>query len=350
MIREFKLMNWRSFERARFVFERKNLFIGPNGSGKSNLLEALNFLGVLRSFRTVRIDELIRQGSSSFHLRGDWCGKTQSVELEVGMDNARNRTLQINRLTEHSGRNFIQHFIPVVFAPEDMDLITGAPAVRRRFFDMISSQLDDGYINVLHDYQGALRLRNLLLRSGRKVDWAQMDVYERLLAFAGADLTERRRLCVQEFNRTLAALALDKSSELSVEYRPQCADGAESYLELFARSRSRELDKRTTLCGCHLDDFRWYRGGAVMRGFASNGQNRLAALHCKLAAAMMVMQKRGKDKLVAVIDDVTGELDEHNRTVFFDLLRDAGQIFCTFTEMPPDKFLQDARIWNLQLD
>ena len=91
MIGEFRALNWRSFERAHWFFERKNLLIGRNGSGKSNLLEALGFLGILRSFRTPRIGELIRKDTQEFHLRGVWQEERSKTTLETGMTAAGER-------------------------------------------------------------------------------------------------------------------------------------------------------------------------------------------------------------------------------------------------------------------
>ncbi len=345
MISEFRALNWRSCERARLFFEQKNIFIGANGSGKSNLLEALGFLGVLRSFRTARIGDLIRREQTEFRLRCRW----QNTLLEVGMNRNGERSLQVNGLPEKSGRDFIQHFYPVVFAPEDMEIISGTPGVRRKFFDMIACQLDAGYINVLHDYQRALKMRNLMLKSG-KCDLAKLEVYEGLLAFASADLTVRRQSCVTEFNKMLTALADRADDCLKIDYRMQCSGSAEDTLEQFVRNRRREMEKRTTLVGCHLDDYIFYRGKDPMRGFASNGQNRLAALQCKLASALLVMRCCGAEKLVALVDDVTGELDEKNRQRFYELLEPAGQLFFTFTELPSDGFFKNGKVQNLPLN
>ncbi|MBE6380807.1 MAG: DNA replication/repair protein RecF [Lentisphaerae bacterium] len=348
MIDEFRILNWRSFLRTRFVFERKNLLVGPNGSGKSNLLEALGFLGILRSFRTGRLNELVNQQCDMFALRGSWQDSSHRVtQLECSVDRSGKRTLLVNGHAESSGRDFIQHFYPVVFAPEDMEIVCGQPAVRRKFFDMIACQLDDGYINVLHDYQKALKLRNLLLKS-TSGNRARLEVYEGLLAFAGADLTLRRRRWLEKFNQVLAVLTPAAPEQLQIQYKMQCDGTAEGFLEQFARNRAREIEKRTTLSGCHLDDYIMLRGNHIMRNFASNGQNRLAALHCKLASALLLMQNRGAENLVALVDDVTGELDESNRRKFYELLKPAGQSFFTFTQKPDEKFFNEAKLFDFQ--
>ena len=347
MIGEFRALNWRSFERAHWFFERKNLLIGRNGSGKSNLLEALGFLGILRSFRTPRIGELIRKDTQEFHLRGVWQEERSKTTLETGMTAAGERLLLVNGNRERSGRDFIRHFFPVTFAPEDMEIVSGAPGVRRRFFDMTASQLSDGYVNILHDYISALKLRNMMLKNPRKMDIAKLEAYEGLMAFAAAELTGRRQKFIEEFNRMLSALAPEAAEQISIEYHPQCSSGAEGYLALFARNRKREMEKRTTLTGCHLDDYRFCLAGRIMRGFASNGQNRMAALNSKLAAARMLMQNHGAEKLVALVDDVTGELDEKHREMFFETIAPSGQLFFTYTSIPEDKFFHDAKVQNL---
>ena len=347
MIGEFKALDWRSFERTHWFFERKNLLVGRNGSGKSNILEALGFLGILRSFRTARIGDLVRHDAAEFHLRGIWQENSRKTVLEIGMNCSGERLLSVNGNRERSGRDFIRHFFPVVFAPEDMETVCGAPGVRRRFFDMTASQLSDSYVNILHDYIAALKARNLMLKNPRKIDMAKLEAYEGLMAFAAAELTARRTKFIGEFNKMLAALAPKASETISIEYHPQCSGGAEAYLAAFARSRSRELEKRTTLTGCHLDDYRFCLANKNMRGFASNGQNRMAALNTKLAAARMLMQNHGAEKLVALVDDVTGELDNFHREIFFETIAPAGQLFFTYTSIPEDKFFKDAKVQML---
>ena len=349
MIGEFKLWNLRNYERARFDFSgRKQLLIGPNGAGKSNLLEALAFLGVLRSFRTTRIGEMIRAGANGFAIGGDWHTDAGYVErLETRWQADGRRQLFVNGNALASGRDFIQYYHPVVFAPEDLELITGMPGARRRFFDMLCSQLDPGYLNVLHDCFHALKQRNAALRRGRAAPEV-MEAYEGLLAFAGADLTARRREWLAEFNRELAILsAAEAEGEIEVEYHPQCAGSAEDYLDLFARMRPREMERHSSLCGCHLDDFRVRRGGRPMRGFASNGQNRLAALFFKLASAALLARHCGERNLLILVDDVTGELDEARRAVFWSRIAGAAQMFFTFTARPDDEFFADARVTEL---
>ena len=347
MIGEFKALNWRSFERTHWFFERKNLLIGRNGSGKSNILEALGFLGILRSFRTARLAELMRSETTEFHLRGIWQEESRKTVLDIAVNSSGERQLTVNGIRERSGRDFIRHFFPVVFAPEDMETICGAPGARRRFFDMTVSQLSDSYVNILHDYIAALKARNLMLKNPRKLDITKLEAYESVMAFAAAELTARREKFIGEFNKMLSALAPKDSEKISIEYHPQCSGGAEAYLAAFARSRNREMEKRTTLTGCHLDDYRFCLANKNMRGFASNGQNRMAALNTKLAAARMLMQNHGAEKLVALVDDVTGELDKYHRELFFETIQPAGQLFFTYTSVPEDKFFKDARVQNL---
>ncbi|MPM58017.1 DNA replication and repair protein RecF [bioreactor metagenome] len=347
MIGEFKLSNLRNYDRARFDFSgRKQLLVGPNGAGKSNLLEALAFLGVLRSFRTTRIGEMIRTGADGFAIGGAWQAGGGYVErLETRWQSDGRRQLFVNGNAVASGRDFIQYYHPVVFAPEDLELITGMPGARRRFFDMLCSQLDPGYLNVLHDYFHALKQRNAALRQRRAVPEV-MEAYESLLAFAGADLTARRQVWLAEFNRELAALS-ETEGRIEVDYRPQCAGSAEDYLALFDRMRSREIERHSSLCGCHLDDFRVRRDEQPMRGFASNGQNRMAALLFKLASAALLARHCGERNLLILVDDVTGDLDRARRSAFWARIAGAEQMFFTFTARPEDEFFADAQITAL---
>ena len=349
MIGEFKVWNLRSYGRARFDFSaRKQLLIGPNGAGKSNLLEAIAFLGLLRSFRTTRIAEMIRSGEDGFAVGGSWTGERAYADrLEARWRKDGRRALFVNDNPVAAGRDFIQYFHPVVFAPEDLDLIAGAPGERRRFVDMLCSQLDPGYLNVLHDYIRALKQRNGALRS-RHPDPDVLAAYEELLAFACADLTARRRRRMADFNLELAELCgKDPAERISIDYHPMCDGSAEEVLALFARLRTREMEHHASLCGCHLDDFRIRRGGRLMRGFASNGQSRLAALFLKLASAALLRRHCGSRNLVILVDDVTGELDRGRRAEFLERIAEAEQVFFTVTELPTDGFFKDAAVTEL---
>ena len=341
-ITTLKLRNFRNVERGVYEFSAPRvLFLGPNGVGKSNLLEAIGFLSVLRSFRGAPAREMMKLDEHEFTIAATLdCGAYR--KLLALREGPSGRELFEERKAVYRSSDFIRNFRTVVFAPEDRMIVAGGASYRRRFFDMLISVLEPKYFTALGDCNRALKQRNRALRSGGK----GAECFDPVLAESAGILTAFRReyaaMLEKEVNKLLSPRGV-----FGVKCRFSAPEDMEAYLKLLASERARELRRGATLCGPHLDDFELTLDGKELRRCGSNGQIRLVSLYLKLAEFALV-RKLAELPVLVLADDVTGELDAENTRRFLELTQVADQAFFTFTRRPEEPFFSTAQEIVLQ--
>lgn len=315
---------------------RQQFFVGANGQGKTNLLEAIGFITALRSFRTSDNEVLIAHGQSeaaiACRVEHEQLGETEvTIKLkpdgkEVWCDRTR-----MTKLAEYLGR-----FPTVVFSSQDIQLVRGSPALRRRWLDLTLASMDAAYLRALQAYARALADRNALLKAGH-VNTAEIDAFEQALAPAAVEVIRRRSEGVQALGATMATMyaGLSEGDEpAAIAYEPSFADPTvEALLARLAAGRARDAQFRTTLVGPHRDDVAFTVRGAVAKDFASEGQQRSAVLALRLAQAAWFRAK-SRVEPVLLADDVLGELDAARRERFWRLIGHDSQVIATGTHLP----------------
>ena len=341
LIEQLELVNFRNYESNRFRFSGDRVVLtGPNGAGKTNLLESIFFLSILRSFRTVSGREMVRIGSRGFELRGRIAGNGMREELRVvqALSGRRETFVGPNRIRRSS--EFIREFRVVVFVPEDRNITGGSSSCRRRFFDMLISTLDSGYLAALSNYQRALIQRNRALKSPEQAAVAAAFEPE-LAANAPLIAARRREYAAAVENEVNRMPAMREKGEFRINFRCDYPESSAEYLALLERNRHREMIRSCTGVGPQLDDFEFSLNGKLLRHYGSTGQIRMISLLVKLAEFNLV-RRSAREPVAVLVDDVTGELDEENRFRFFETIAGADQLFFTFTEFPAQEFFQDA--------
>lgn len=340
LIETLKLARFRNCAEGVFLFSSdKVVFTGPNGSGKTNLLEAICFLSILRSFRTVSGRELIQLGERGFELG---CRLRKSVfreELRVVQwaDGRREISIDGNRLRRSS--EFIREFRAVLFVPEDRNIPGGSSSCRRRFFDMLIATREGDYLNALSNYNRALSQRNRALKQTEKPEIAAL--FEPELARHAPLISSRRKLYAQWVEDEVnAMLTAETGVEFRIRYKSDFPEDEAEYLALLRKNREKERIRAWTSIGPQLDEFEFLLDGKILRFYGSTGQIRMIALLLKLAQ-FNLFRRSGDGFLVVLADDVTGELDEHNKEFFLQTISRADQQFFTFTEFPA--FLRGAQ-------
>ena len=336
-ITTLKLRDFRNVGRGTFEFSASRvLLLGPNGAGKSNLLEAIGFLSVLRSFRGASPREMVKLGEREFTVAATLdCGNyRKTLALREG---PAGRELFEERKPVRRSSDFIRNFRTVVFAPEDRMIVAGGASYRRRFFDMLISVLEPKYFASLGDCNRALKQRNRALRSGGR----GAECFDPVLAESAAVLTAFRReyaaMLETEVNRLFSPRGV-----FAVKCRFSAPEDAGEFLKLLASERPRELRRGATLFGPHLDDFEFTLDGKDLRSCGSNGQIRLVSLYLKLAEFSLI-RKLAEQPVLVLADDVTGELDAGNTRRFLELTQVADQAFFTFTRRPDEPFFAAAQ-------
>jgi DNA replication and repair protein RecF len=356
-----QLHNFRNYERLELSLSRGvTVFQGDNGQGKTNILEAVYYLAVLRSFRTSRISDLVRTGCDGFHAR-IVLNSAMDSEVSVSATYAQARRLFIDECSTGS-REFINQFNCVSLVPEDIELTKGSPAVRRRYLNILLSQLFPDYLDSLIRYTKVLKNRNAMLRNADRYGQAAITAYDSMFAEHGAKLMRLRHRVVDDLNGLLAALLprlnVDETG-LTMKYKPAVSSAVfekddpeeqrKTMINVLNENLGRDMDQGQTRYGPHRDELGLLIGGNPLDAFGSEGQCRLAALAMKLVAANLLAKEMNQEKtLVLLVDDVFGELDSDRKKGFFDTVANAGQVLLTCTEAPAEILRRNPRIINVK--
>lgn len=308
--------------------EAGGVFVGRNGHGKTNLLEAVYYLHLFRSMRGAHDAELPRFGSAGFHLAARSHGAPFD-EVAVGFDRATGRKRIVLDGVSTARLSAAFGALPsVVFAPSDVGLVGGAPAMRRRFLDVALATTSRRYLTALQHYRTALAQRNAALRTADAP--ALAPVWEGALAHHGAVLLEERWEWVAWARPRMAAAgeAIGEREPVLLRYRSlvdaeaPTAELEDVLADLLARQRGRDIERGMTHAGPHRDDLDVRLGGHAARRFGSAGQQRSAAIALRLLERTWYRERTGREPLV-LLDDPLAELDPERGARVLALL-DAG--------------------------
>ena len=335
--------NFRNIESASVTFtEGVNLLHGDNAQGKTNLLEAVYFTALGKSFRPVKEAELIRFGEDSAHVVNRFHDAVRAQSLSVRLFSGHGRRvveqngLKIGRMSEMVGA-----FRVVLFCPEHLSLIQGGPELRRNYLNVALSQLRPVYLQSLQRYNKLLKERNALLKRAPEdmvTFKATEPMWSAQLAREAAAVTVHRARYVKQVNDHVRACFTDMMKKYEggdelpeLTYQPTLGSDwleahgddpdlftdasklEERYLELLTTRHEREIGAGATLWGIHKDDVRIHLNGRPARLYASQGQQRSLALAMKLAEGWVSAYESGGDMPVFLFDDVLSELDTHRR-------------------------------------
>lgn len=338
-LRQLTLRNFRNVALATVEFRgRQQFFVGANAQGKTNLLEAAGYLTALRSFRTSESKLLIAHGHDvaaiAAEIEHERAGDTR-VTIKV-RKNGKELWCDQTRVTKLG--DYLGRFPTVVFSSQDLLLVRGAPALRRRWLDLTLASMDAGYLAALQTYTKALAARNALLKRGNASS-VELGAFEQQLAPAAVVLIARRREGLTALGEKMRAsyARLDEAignDAGDIRYEPDFAEeSVDALLAKLVNSRGRDTQFRATLVGPHRDDFSFMIRGAPARDFASEGQQRSLVLALRLAQAAWFHERSGV-RPVLLADDVLGELDPNRRRRFWSSIERESQVIATGTSLP----------------
>jgi DNA replication and repair protein RecF len=330
-------------------------FIGRNGQGKTNLVEAIDYLSRLSSHRVASDAPLVRAGADQAVVRAAVVREGRTAVLEIELNPGRSNRARVNRSPLPRARDLVGLVRTVVFSPEDLTLVKGDPADRRRFLDDLLVLRTPRLAGVRADYDRVLRQRNTLLKtaggarrgsSTQEGALSTLGVWDAHLARTGAEVLAERLALVEALRpyvgkayETVARGATRDDAE--IDYRPSFdlegrTDRDELVDALLAeveRRRGDELDRGVSLVGPHRDELLLSLGHGPgdnrlpVKGYASHGESWSFALALRLASYDLL--RADGDDPILILDDVFAELDTERRAQLADLVAGAEQVLVT---------------------
>lgn len=328
--------------------EGLNVLVGDNGEGKTNVVEAISYLSLTKSFYAASDAVVLQVGRDEFALKGVFrsdAGVTRHVEARYRKDTAR-KSFMVDHSPAESLSSVVGEFPVVVLSPEQTGITMGAPTERRRFLDLVIAQASRAYLQDLLEYRRILRQRNKILldaRIQRRDPGDALEPWNKSLVETGSALMERRAAFFASFKDTLERayrmLAGDEEhpgADYAPSFRvPSWSDpnGIRGIFEDELRQHEDE-ERRTgaTAVGPHRDDIEFTIGGISARKFASQGQHRTLLVALKMAEFDYLKSQRGETPIL-LLDDVFGELDRHRSGRLVEEARTLGQVFVTTTDL-----------------
>ena len=374
-LEQLSLTDFRSYAQVELSFEPGvTVLVGSNGIGKTNLMEAVGYLATLSSHRVSSDAPLLRFGTERALIRAKLVRGEQSTVLELEINSSRANRARINRSNPVRARDILGICQTVLFAPEDLALVKGDPSSRRRFLDELLVSLVPRHAATRSDYDRVLKQRNALLKSARAGKFtsgheATLDVWDQHMARAGAELLHARLELVERLrphlNNAYAQLT-DGSKNAGAIYRSTLQgaledDGAapasaavpaaagetagpaedlrqlsvdeltERYIQAFASSRRKELERGISLVGPHRDELELTLGTAPAKGYASHGETWSMCLSLRLASYYVMLDdaRTGGSAPILILDDVFAELDVQRRRKLAAIVSGAEQVLVT---------------------
>lgn len=341
-INELKLKNFRNHINKSVEFDEKlTLLVGPNGSGKTNILEAIFVLATGKSQRARYDKDLISYNhtfctlNASIKRQEEGCTQADAYSLELQIikqddgSNYSSKRAKVNKVVK-SISSFAGVFNAVIFIPEDISIITGSPAERRRFLDLILSQSDKNYRRNLNAFIKAVRQRNKILEMIReeKRGYDQLPFWNEQILNLGGAVQEKRKTFIDYANENISKIIheLDSAkSQATIDYKENrvTRDRLEKY-------RDKEIAAKTTLLGPHRDDFEIEFNNHNVAEFGSRGQQRTILVSLKLLEIGFIEKTKG-ERPVLLLDDIFSELDDKHRHAILNII-DKQQTIITSAE------------------
>ncbi|MCQ2569315.1 MAG: DNA replication/repair protein RecF [Limosilactobacillus sp.] len=357
------LRNFRNYAALELDFKPGvNVLIGENAQGKTNLLEAIHVLALTRSHRTSRDRDLIGWGGKTALIQGVVTRQAGKLPLELQI-NSKGKRVKVNHLFQPRLSTYVGHLNVVLFAPEDLELVKGAPQVRRQFMDTEFGQMSSGYLYHLTQYHHQLQQRNQYLKQvklGGKFDDVLWQVLTEQLVASGAAIIVKRGQLLQQLEKWAQVLHEHISvqrEQLTLRYITQVELTAESNETTVAASlmarynevKTREIKLGTSLVGPHRDDVQFLVNEQNVQKFGSQGQQRTTALAVKLAEIDLMHEQTGEYPLL-LLDDVLSELDDNRQTHLLTAIQDKVQTFLTTTSLNgvAQQLIHDPAIFEIE--
>lgn len=352
-LQKLQLTNFRNYENLELEFGKNvNVFVGNNAHGKTNILESIYLSSITKSYRTSKDTECINFNENYFRINHTYIDDNdRKIVTEVYLDNSNKKQIKENGLKINKYSDYIGTIPLVIFSPENMDIVKGSPKNRRRFLDILISQLSRSYVICLQEYNKLLTLKNNLLKQDKtQVDLTYLDILDEKLAEKIEYIVLSRVKYVDNVEKyaTKIQKSLSKGEEnLKLKYTSDfLGKNREEIKNVLANSRENDFFRKTSNKGIGHDDILVLVNEKEVAVYGSQGQNRTALLSMKLAEFEILKEEKENTPII-LLDDVFSELDRNRINFLIDYVS-KYQVFITTTEVDSIDNIENKEIFKIQ--
>ncbi len=332
------LVNFRNYDQLHIEFEKGiNLIVGPNAIGKTNLIEAIYYLTMARSFKKANDENLIMFDKQLAQIRISYTDNQINNLIEADITK-KGKLIKLNSEKQTSVSKIIGKLLSVVYSPMSVNLFRNEPQERRKFLDSSLCLLSEEYLNDLTDFKKILKQRN---NSLYMEDEIVINILTKRLIDVSYKIYVKRNKLVNLLNKEIADIyykLFDTTNKLELRYITNLVqvNSKEEFLkqmeDKFNSIKSEERKKKTTLIGPQRDDLIAYLDNKEVYSYSSQGQNRLVVLALYLSLDNILKKQYNKEPIL-LLDDVFSDLDTKRKELLLEYLKSKEQVFITTTDL-----------------
>lgn len=332
-INEIKLKNFRNYNFEEIKLNKNiNIFYGENAQGKTNIIEAIFLSSIGKSFRTNKDIELIKFNENLAQLEINIEKKYKNLNIKINLNNKKEvfvNKIKIKKLSELLGNLNI-----VIFTPDDINILKGGPQNRRKFLNLMISQLRPNYMYIYNLYSKALEERNNYLKKIKKENLNPdlLEIWDEQLIKYGVEIAKYRKEYIEKIQNKIENIhkkITDNKEIIKINYETDCLN-KELYRNLLKERKKLDIIKGYTTKGVHRDDFNIYINNNLINIYGSQGQHRTSMLSLKMAE-LEVVKEEIDDTPILLLDDFMSELDSKRRNNFIENIKNT-QVIITCTD------------------
>ena len=332
-INKIKLNSFRNYENKEIdLHEKINVFYGENAQGKTNIIEAIFLSSIGKSFRTNKEKELIKFNKEKAIVEIEYKKSDRDGKIKIEIGDKKNiflNDIRLKKLSELLGNINI-----VIFSPDDINILKGGPQNRRKFLDIMISQIRPNYMHVLTLYMKTLEQRNNYLRQIKFENKEEnlLEIWDEKLVEYGIKIYEYRREFIEKIKNKIEKIHSEitqNKEKIEIKYFSD-ANTRQNFINELKSRRKLDILKGYTTKGIHRDDFSIYINGKEVNVYGSQGQHRTVILSLKLSELKVIYDEIGENPIL-LLDDFMSELDNQRRMNFIKSIKDT-QVIITCTE------------------
>ena len=345
-----KINNFRNYKKQEINLNKKlNIFYGDNAQGKTNIIESIFVCSLGKSFRAKKDKELIKINEQNCSIEIDFEKSDRDGKILFSIGNKKNiylNEIKIKKLSELLG-----NINTVIFTPDDINILKGGPQNRRKFLDIMISQLRPKYMHVYSLYIKTIEERNLYLKKIKleNANETLLEIWDNQLIEYGKIISDYRYEFIEKIKNKIKNIHKNitgNKEEINIEYISDCLN-KENYKKMLLERRKLDIIKGFTTRGIHRDDFNIFINEIPVNIYGSQGQHRTAMLSLKLSELKVINDEIGENPIL-LLDDFMSELDNKRINNFLETIKDTQVIItCTDKINIKNKDFNDKKIFKV---